>query len=38
MHELGMGNTKYKLIDIDNNASEITQKDAVSNLKPFNKE
>ena len=37
MHELGMGNTKYKLIDIDNNDSEITQKDAVSNLKPFNK-
>ena len=36
MHELGMGNTKYKLIDIDNNDSEITQKDAVSNLKSFN--
>ena len=36
MHELGMGNTKYKLIDIDNGDSEITQKDAVSNLKPFN--
>ena len=36
MHELGMGNTKYKLIDIDNNDSEITQRDAVSNLKPFN--
>ena len=35
MHELGMGNTKYKLIDIDNN-KEITQKEAVSNLKPFN--
>ena len=35
MHELGMGNTKYKLIDIDNNDSEITQKEAVSNLKPF---
>ena len=36
MHELGMGNTKYKLIDIDNNDSEITQKEAVSNLKSFN--
>ena len=36
MHELGMGNTKYRLIDIDNNDSEITQKEAVSNLKPFN--
>jgi hypothetical protein len=35
MHELGMGNTKYKLIDIDNN-KEITQKEAVSDLKPFN--
>ena len=37
LHELGMGNTKYKLIDIDNNDNEITQKEAVRNLKPFNK-
>ena len=29
MHELGMGNTKYKLIDLDNNDNEITQKEAV---------
>lgn len=34
MHELGMGNTKYKIIDIDNNI-EITQKEAVKDLKPF---
>ena len=37
MHELKMGNTKYKLIDIDTN-KEITQEEAVSNLKPFNEE
>lgn len=36
MHELGMGNTKYKLIDIDSD-KEITQKEAVENLKPFEK-
>ena len=35
MHELGMGNTKYKLIDIDNGDVEITSKDAVKDLKPF---
>ena len=29
MHELNMGNTKYKLIDIDNNDKEITREDAV---------
>ena len=37
MHEIGMGNTKYKLLDIDNNDKEITQKEAVENLKPFEK-
>ncbi len=36
MHELNMGNTKYKLIDIDNDDKEITQKEAVKDLKPFN--
>ncbi len=36
MHELGMGNTKYKLIDTDNNDQEITQQEAVKDLKPFN--
>lgn len=35
MHELGMGNTKYKLIDIDNADVEITQSEAVKDLKPF---
>ena len=35
MHELKMGNTKYKLIDIDNEDKEITQKEAVKDLKPF---
>ena len=37
MHELNMGNTKYKLIDIDNNDKEITREDAVKDLKPFQK-
>ncbi len=37
MHELGMGNTKYKIIDIDNNDKEISQKEAVKDLKPFEK-
>ena len=35
MHELGMGNTKYKIIDIDNNDIEITHMDVAKNLKPF---
>ena len=34
MHELGMGNTKYKLIDV-NTGKEITLKEAVKDLKPF---
>ena len=37
MHELNMGNTKYKLINIDNNDKEITREDAVKDLKPFQK-
>lgn len=37
MHELGMGNTKYKIIDIDNGDKEITIEDVVQNLKPFEK-
>ncbi len=37
MHELGMGNTKYKLIDIDNGNKEIKRSEAVANLKPFDK-
>ena len=35
MKELGMGNDKYKLIDIDNNDKEISQNDAVKHIKPF---
>ena len=35
MKELGMGNDRYKLIDTDNGDIEITQKDAVKDLKPF---
>jgi uncharacterized Fe-S center protein len=35
MKEMGMGNNRYRLIDLDNNETEITQKQAVENLKPF---
>lgn len=35
MKEMGMGNDKYFLIDLDNNEVRITQKTAVENLKPF---
>ena len=35
MNELGMGNCKYKLLDIDNGDAEISQKDAVKHVKPF---
>ena len=35
MKEMGMGNDRYRLIDLDNNETEITQKQAVENLKPF---
>ena len=38
MHELNMGNTKYKLIDIDNEDKEITREEAVKDLKPFKEE
>ena len=37
MKELGMGNDRYKLIDIDNEDKEIAQKDAVTHIKPFEK-
>ena len=37
MKELGMGNDRYKLIDIDNGDKEIAQKDAVTHIKPFEK-
>ncbi len=35
MKELGMGNDKYVLIDLDNGEVRISQKDAVKGLKPF---
>ena len=35
MHEMGMGNWKYKLIDIDNDDKEITQEEAVAHVVPF---
>ncbi len=36
MKELGMGNDKYVLIDIDNNCERIYPSDAVKDVKPFN--
>ena len=36
MKELGMGNDKYKLIDIDNGDKEISQADTVKHIVPFN--
>ena len=38
MKELGMGNDKYKLIDIDNEDKEIKQEDAIKHIKPFKQE
>ena len=38
MQELGMGNMKYKLIDIDNNDKEITLEEALKDIKPFTNE
>ena len=35
MKELGMGNSKYILIDLDNNEARIMPKDAVAGVKPF---
>ena len=35
MKEMGMGNDKYALIDLDNGEVRIDQKTAVQNLKPF---
>ena len=35
MKELGMGNDKYKLIDVDNEDKEISQTDAVKHIKPL---
>ena len=35
MKELGMGNSKYILIDLDNDEARILPKDAVAGVKPF---
>jgi hypothetical protein len=35
MKELGMGNNKYVLIDLDNGGRRMTVKEAVQGLKPF---
>ena len=35
MKEMGMGNDKYILIDLDNGEQKIDQKTAVKDLKPF---
>lgn len=38
MKELGMGNDRYVLIDLDNGGKRITAEEAAKNLKPFVKE
>lgn len=38
MHELGMGNTRYKLIDIDNSDTIVSAKQAVADVVPFEAE
>ena len=38
MEELGMGNRRYVLIDLDNGGKRITPAEAVKGLKPFGKE
>ena len=35
MHELGMGNWKYQLVDLDNNEAEVSLTDAVAHVVPF---
>jgi hypothetical protein len=37
MNELGMGNVRYKLIDIDNGDKKISQTNAVKHITPFKK-
>ncbi|MBQ9529499.1 MAG: hypothetical protein IJR73_03990, partial [Bacteroidales bacterium] len=37
MKELGMGNDRYILIDLDNGGARIYARDAAKNLKPFTK-
>ena len=35
MHELGMGNWRYKLLDLDNDCAELSLADAVAHAVPF---
>ncbi|MCR5814434.1 MAG: hypothetical protein K6G15_08090 [Desulfovibrio sp.] len=35
MKELGMGNDRYRMVDIDNGDHQIQPKDAVAGVKPF---
>ena len=35
MKELGMGNDRYRLLDIDNDDRQISLEDAVKDLAPF---
>ena len=35
MKELGMGNDRYRLVDIDNGDAEITREEAVAHVVPF---
>ena len=38
MKEMGMGNDRYVLIDLDNNEIRIQPKDCVQNLIPFDQD
>lgn len=35
MHELGMGNNRYQLVDIDNDDKVISPEEAVADVVPF---
>jgi hypothetical protein len=35
MHELGMGNVRYVLVDLDNGEARMDVADAVRDLEPF---
>ncbi len=35
MHELGMGNWRYKLLDLDNGEAELELADAAAHVVPF---
>ena len=35
MQEMGMGNRKYRLLDLDNGEQEISTAEAVKNVKPW---